>query len=124
MYSLKFATKVRDSHARSIKSHFALTHNDVDNSSFWAVVHWSMEIEVREWGLKGIITKIDQVVADIEYTVYDESDEHGEVTENGVMRIDSLQDGWKVEDRMELREDFCAPSYVMIDFLNKTIEVE
>lgn len=124
MQSLKFVTRVRDSHTRSIKTHFSLTHNDVDNSPFNAVVHWTMNIEVREWGLKGITTNIDQVVADIEYTVYDESDEHGEITENGIMRIDSLQDGWKVEDRMELREDFCCPSAVMIDFLNKTIEVE
>jgi len=124
MQSLKFVTRVRDSHTRSIKSHFSLTHNDVDSNPFNAIVHWSMDIEVREWGLKGIITRIDQVVADIEYTVYDESDEHGEVTENGVMRIDSLQDSWVVEDRLEMREDFCAPSYVMIDFLNKTIEVE
>lgn len=124
MQSLKFVTRVRDSHARSIKTHFSLTHNDVDNNPFNAIVHWSMDIEVREWGLKGIITKIDQVVADIEYTVYDESDEHGEVTENGLMRIDSLQDGWVVEDRLQMREDFCAPSYVMIDFQTKTIEVE
>jgi hypothetical protein len=56
--------------------------------------------------------------------VYDQSDEHGDITENGVLLIDSLKDGWKIEDRLEMREDFCAPSYVMIDFQTKTIEVE
>lgn len=124
MTSLKFTTRVRDSHTRSIKTHFAMKQNDVENNPFSALVHWTMDIEVREWGLKGIITRIDQVTAEIEYTVYDESDEHGEITENGILKIDSLIDGWKVEDRLEMREDFCAPSYVLIDFETKTIEVE
>ena len=124
MTSLQFTTRVRDSHARSIKTHFSMKQNDVDNDPFNAIVHWTMSIEVREWGLKSIHTSIDQVVAEIEYTVYDQSDEHGDITENGMLLIDSLKDGWKIEDRLEMREDFCAPSYVMIDFQTKTIEVE
>ena len=124
MTSLKFTTRVRDSHARSIKTHFAMKQNDVDNNPFSAVVHWTMGIEVMEWGLKGIITNIDQVTAEIEYTVYDQSDEHGEITDNGILKIDSLLDGWKVEDRLEVRENFCRPCYVLIDFETKTIEVE
>jgi len=101
-----------------------MKQNDVDNNPFTAIVHWTMDFEVREWGLKSIYTSIDQVIAEIEYTVYDQSDEHGDITENGVLLIDSLKDGWKIEDRLEMREDFCAPSYVMIDFQTKTIEVE
>jgi hypothetical protein len=124
MTSLKFTTRVRDSHARSIKTHFSMKQNDVDNNPFTATVYWTMDFEVREWGLKSIYTSIDQVIAEIEYTVYDQSDEHGDITENGVLVIDSLKDGWKIEDRLEMREDFCAPSYVMIDFETKTIEVE
>ncbi len=124
MTSLKFTTRVRDSHTRSIKTHFSMKQNDVENNPFNAVVHWSMNLEVREWGLKSILTSIDQVVAQIEYTVYDQSDEHGEITENGLLVIDSLKDGWKIEDRLEMREDFCAPSYVLIDFETKIIEVE
>lgn len=93
---------------------------DVDFSSKQdLLVRWSADIDMRDWGIKDIMTNINEIVGSIIGETYTEADERKDV----IIDIQSLKD-FKIIDEDFKFNGTLAPSEIEIDFKSKTIEVK
>lgn len=94
-------------------------HEDFDGGEL--TVEWILDIEAREWGVKGLVISVTRVYGVLNFEDYDEASDD---TIEHEQDIDSNDDGWKiVVEKPEDLTQIYADS-VDIDMKSKTITVE
>lgn len=86
----------------------ALYHLPEDYESKTVTVHWQVELECRDWGVKNILAYVTKVEAEIEL-------------ESGLI-LNDFED-WEIESEIEIGETIQVTD-VQFDFSDKTITVQ
>jgi hypothetical protein len=116
---MEFTTKIELTNSDLYKANkYLLLDDDLDVTLEGnAVIKWSVEIEAREWGIKGITSIIHSIEINAKYEYYDDLDElqFGD--------LDIRVNEFKLVDEMSLKGDTLQPTNVEVDFLNMKITI-
>ena len=93
---------------------------DISDKNATATIKWHIDIETREWGVKGISIFIDDVSISGEVEYYDIEDVE---CEDKIYKEFNCE-GFKLINEMEIDGDFICPSDVDVDFSKKTITIK
>jgi hypothetical protein len=105
--NFNFVSKVKD------VTIYSSDKNEYTGSDF--EVRWSVEIEVRDWGIKSIIPIINRIQGTATVTGPDGS-------ELAEIEIDS-NDGWEINSDLVIENGQMAASFVEINMETKRMEV-
>jgi hypothetical protein len=116
---MEFTTKIELTNSDLYKANkYLLLDDDLDVILEGnAVIKWSVEIEAKEGGIKGITSTIRSIGIKGQYEYYDEFDElqFGD--------LDIRVNEFKLVDEMKMKGDTLHPTNVEVDFLNLKIIV-
>jgi hypothetical protein len=85
-------------------------------------VYWSVEPEMREFGIKSMNMVVQRVVASIEW---ENKNDDGEAIGSGEIQIDTtIMPDWKIKDNFEFGKDGqIYPTDCEVDLKSKIIEI-
>lgn len=92
---------------------------DVDWISGKSIVHWGIECDFREWGIKDISLSVDKIETRGEIEYYEADDIECEDKQYKDFEISEF----KIINELEFTKDFCQPNEVEVDFMNKTFTI-
>jgi len=106
-----------------LKKEVAKKIYDLDIEDENIVVDWSFDIEMREWGVKGICYYTTRIVYSLTVTIY--TDEINDDATEHTIEIDTDKDeSWSIEEgEKELTTDCIQPTNVEINFEEKTMYI-
>jgi|TARA_R100000084_G_C4654333_1_gene151855 hypothetical protein len=98
---------------------------DVDVEDSDVIIDWSIDLEMREWGVKGIYFGTSRIVIELDVNIfYDEDSDDVDVSHKIVIDTDK-DETWDFEDaRGDLKMlDAIMPRNVIVDFEEHKIEI-
>ena len=136
---LKFTAQIEDADIYGINKYLALPLRDIATSKPTVYIDFHLEIEARNYGVKGIDIFIDKVYTSIEWEVNDEyltglekmlllnKGKYNSGNIEGTLELNTSEkpfDAWEIKNEMTVTEfGGIHPDNVEIDFKNKVITI-
>jgi hypothetical protein len=92
-----------------------LNKTDTDITDGEVLVKYTVDLDIREWGIKDISVVVQSAKANLNWK--DETDEIGTI------EIETGKDGWEINSQIEVVSSFICPDLATINFKTKTITI-